>query len=301
LTSDVVPPSRNEAIGEPPEPRRRRAWRVLGRTSLLILILGVGWIVGVKTQERGDLDHVASAASTWLSEANVFVEGATRSLLAHLSGPRENVVVEQLGSADTVRLAGGGNVERLSEKIDEVRASSAAATDGLRSTLDRVVSSIESNQRELLAKLENFNERVSRAEDKELGGTSSVLARLELLNERLERIERSVPIALAAAQPAPVTTNVTPSAKPTAEPLRPSVPAPTPPSAEKAQVPAEPKKVAEWVVREVINGTAILKGPRGIIGVSIGDLVPGVGRVQSIARQGGRWTVATNKGLITAR
>jgi hypothetical protein len=84
-------------------------------------------------------------------------------------------------------------------------------------------------------------------------------------------------------------------------PLRPSVPGPSLPSAEKTQIPVEAKKLSEWVVREVINGTAILKGPWGIIGVSIGDLVPGVGRVQSIARQGGRWTVATNKGVITAR
>ena len=51
----------------------------------------------------------------------------------------------------------------------------------------------------------------------------------------------------------------------------------------------------------VINGKAILQGPAGIIGVSTGDLVPGVGRVQSIARLGGRWTVATNKGVISAR
>jgi hypothetical protein len=69
----------------------------------------------------------------------------------------------------------------------------------------------------------------------------------------------------------------------------------------KLQVPIETKKIPNWVVREVLNGKAILQGPAGIIGVSTGDLVPGVGRVQSIARQGGRWTVATNKGVISAR
>ena len=75
------------------------------------------------------------------------------------------------------------DVQRFSEKLDESQASSSAAIEGLRGTLDRVATS----QRELLAKVENFNERVSRAEGKEFGGTSSVLARLELLNERLER------------------------------------------------------------------------------------------------------------------
>jgi hypothetical protein len=52
---------------------------------------------------------------------------------------------------------------------------------------------------------------------------------------------------------------------------------------------------------EVIDGVAILRGRRGVIEVSFGDVVPGAGRVQSIARQGGRWIVATNTGVITAR
>jgi hypothetical protein len=264
------------------------------------LILGVGWIVGIKTQERGDLDHVASLASTWIGEVNALIEGSTRRLLARMDGRGENAVMERPGSAETITLAsvGGDPVERISVKLDEVRASSSVAIEDLRGTVDRVASSLESNQRELLAKLENFSERVSRAEGKESG---SVLALLELLNERLERIERSVPIALAGAQSAPATSNITPAARPIAPPLRASVAASTPPAAATTQPPAEAKKITEWVVREVINGTAILKGPRGVIGVSIGDLIPGVGRVQSIARQGGRWTVATNKGVITAR
>ena len=303
MTSDVNAPSRDEAFAEPTEPRRGRAWRFLARTCVFLLILGVGWTAGIKTQERGDLDHVASVASTWIGEVDAFLERSARSLLAQLEGRGENAVLERPGSAETHTLAsvGGDPVERISVKIDEVRASSSVAIEDLRGTVNRVASSLESNQRELLAKLENFSERVSRAEGKEFGGTGSVLARLELLNERLERIERSVPIALAGAQSAPATNNVTPAATPITPPLRPSVAASTPPAAATTQPPAEAKKITEWVVREVINGTAILKGPRGVIGVSIGDLIPGVGRVQSIARQGGRWTVATNKGVITAR
>ena len=54
-------------------------------------------------------------------------------------------------------------------------------------------------------------------------------------------------------------------------------------------------------MREVVDGVAILQGRRGVIEVSVGDVVPGAGRVQSIARQGGRWIVATNTGVITAR
>ena len=120
--------------------------------------------------------------------------------------------------------------------------------------------------------------------------------KLEQLNERLDRIERSAAVVAPPQAPA-VATSPTPAARSAA------IEAPTSPasSALKLQGPIETKKIPNWVVREVINGKAILQGPAGIIGVSTGDLVPGVGRVQSIARQGGRWTVATNKGVISAR
>ena len=81
MTSDVVPPSRDEAIEEPAAPRRGRAWRFLRRTSLLILILGVGWIAGIKTQERGELDHIASIASTWIGKVHTSLAGYKRGLL----------------------------------------------------------------------------------------------------------------------------------------------------------------------------------------------------------------------------
>jgi len=61
------------------------------------------------------------------------------------------------------------------------------------------------------------------------------------------------------------------------------------------------KRIENWEVMEVVDGTAVLAGPRGIIEVSSGDVVPGVGRVASIFRRGGRWLVATSKGVITGR
>jgi hypothetical protein len=38
---------------------------------------------------------------------------------------------------------------------------------------------------------------------------------------------------------------------------------------------------------------------RGIRKVSSGDTVPGVGRLNSIVRRGGRWVVTTSRGVIT--
>jgi hypothetical protein len=60
-----------------------------------------------------------------------------------------------------------------------------------------------------------------------------------------------------------------------------------------------PTTIPGWMLREVVNGTAVLQGPNGILRVTRGDTVPGVGRVDSIVRWGNRWIVATSTGLIS--
>ena len=57
-----------------------------------------------------------------------------------------------------------------------------------------------------------------------------------------------------------------------------------------------PTTIAGWMLREVVDGTAVLQGPNGIWRVTRGDTVPGVGRVNSIVRWGNRWIVSTTKG-----
>jgi hypothetical protein len=127
-----------------------------------------------------------------------------------------------------------------------------------------------------------------------------VITKLQELTERLDRIERSAAVAALskASQPA-VASNSNPATTPTA--LAPDMAAATAAKSRDNALTAETNKIPNWILREVIDGTAILQGPRGIIEVSPGDLIPGVGRVQSIAKKGGRWIVATSKGVISAR
>src|SRR5262249_48676616 len=61
---------------------------------------------------------------------------------------------------------------------------------------------------------------------------------------------------------------------------------------------AQPGKVDGWVVRDVRRGTALIEGRMGLIEVDQGDVVPGLGRVDAIRKQDGRWVVVTSKGLI---
>jgi hypothetical protein len=56
-----------------------------------------------------------------------------------------------------------------------------------------------------------------------------------------------------------------------------------------------------WLLLEVGNGAALIEGQRGIYEVSVGNAVPGLGRIDAIRRQDGRWVVVTTKGLIVRR
>ncbi|WOH82899.1 hypothetical protein RX327_06985 [Bradyrhizobium sp. BEA-2-5] len=59
-----------------------------------------------------------------------------------------------------------------------------------------------------------------------------------------------------------------------------------------------PSTIPGWSVVEVRDGTAVLEGPEGVKMAARGDVVPGLGRVDSIVRWGNRWIVATASGLI---
>jgi hypothetical protein len=41
-----------------------------------------------------------------------------------------------------------------------------------------------------------------------------------------------------------------------------------------------------------------VEGRYGVVEIAPGDLVPGLGRIQEIKRQDGRWVVVTSRGLI---
>ncbi|MET3843561.1 hypothetical protein ABIE49_005639 [Bradyrhizobium sp. OAE829] len=120
-------------------------------------------------------------------------------------------------------------------------------------------------------------------------------AKLAKLSEAVEKLraQAAAPAPVAAATPAAardVTGTVSPPATTAAVPL----PAPKP---EIARLPT----VDGWVLRDAANGSALIEGRQGIFEVYAGDPVPGLGRIDAIRKQDGRWVVVTSKGLIVAR
>jgi hypothetical protein len=81
----------------------------------------------------------------------------------------------------------------------------------------------------------------------------------------------------------------------------------TPPAAAVPVAPPKPEvgrlpTVEGWALRDVDQGAALVHGRgRGTFVVYAGDSLPGLGRVDAVRRQDGRWVVVTSKGLIVAR
>jgi len=116
-------------------------------------------------------------------------------------------------------------------------------------------------------------------------------AKLAKLSEAVEKLRaQTAPAAVTPAAARDVTGTVSPPATAAAVPL----PAPKP---EIARLPT----VEGWVLRDVENGSALIEGRQGVYEVYAGDPVPGLGRIDAIRKQDGKWVVVTSKGLIVAR
>ena len=119
-------------------------------------------------------------------------------------------------------------------------------------------------------------------------------AKLAKLSEAVDKLRAApAPAPVAAAAPAPsreVTGSVSQPAAVAA-----AVPAAAPPKPDVARLP----RVEGWVLRDVANGGALIEGRQGVFEVYAGDPVPGLGRVDAIRKQDGKWVVVTSKGLIS--
>src|SRR5450759_3867322 len=109
------------------------------------------------------------------------------------------------------------------------------------------------------------------------------------ISERLEHATAEVTGAISAPQTtAPVLTPL-PSPRPA-----PRIAAVEPPP------PARPSVVAGWTIRDTRNGNVYVENHGELYQVVLGAPLPGLGPVQSVKRQDGRWVVLTPKGIIVS-
>jgi hypothetical protein len=170
------------------------------------------------------------------------------------------------------------------------------------SALEATVARIDADITALKASVEHttkmgmsqFNKTSDRLDkvEKAQAEPAAKLAELSKTVDKLRATPPAAPAIVAAATPAAtrdVTGTVTAPATTTAAPA-------APPKPEVARLPT----VEGWVLRDVSNGGALIEGRQGMYEVYAGDPVPGLGRIDAIRKQDGRWVVVTTKGLIVA-
>jgi hypothetical protein len=188
--------------------------------------------------------------------------------------------------AGSLATAGLGHLFTAAPQV----ADAGSLRDGvarLNTDLAALKAAVDTSGRAATAQLTKLGDRFDRFERAQAEPT----ARLAKLAEAVDRIEHH---AAAAAPAATSTHDITGSVATTA-------PSPQLAAAEPVR-PAGPPALDGWTVRGVYNGAALIQGRLGgVVEVMPGDNLPGLGRIENIKRQDGRWVVVTSKGVIFAR
>jgi hypothetical protein len=149
--------------------------------------------------------------------------------------------------------------------------------------LTAIKTAIDTSGKSSTTQLVKLSDRLDRVER----GQAEPAAKLAKLTDAVDRIERRAPAAQNAAND--VTGSIASAA----------------PASTTAAAPARPDGppvLGGWAVRSVYQGVALIQGRMGgMIEVEPGDHLPGLGRIDAIRRQDGRWVVVTSKGLIIPR
>lgn len=135
-----------------------------------------------------------------------------------------------------------------------------------------------------------FNDRLDRVEKAQ----AEPNAKIARLNEAVEKLRTAPPPAPVAAAPTPAPVAAIPAKEATGSINT------TPAAAPKPDVARLPT-VDGWRIVDVAAGGATIEGRQGVFEVYPGDPVPGLGRVDAVRKQDGRWTVVTSRGLIVGR
>ncbi len=120
-------------------------------------------------------------------------------------------------------------------------------------------------------------------------------ANLELtrISERLSRAAAEVTGSLSKPQ--------TVAVQPAPAPAPPPTPLPTPRPLPRVVAVEPPSNVlVDWTIWRVRNGSVFVAGHGRVFEAFIGASLPGLGAVQSVKRQDGRWSVQTPKGIIVS-
>ena len=192
-----------------------------------------------------------------------------------------------LATAGVGKLIGGDSTQ--ASVHDTALETSVARLDA---EIVELKASLEHNSKTTTGQINKASDRLDKVEKAQ----AEPAAKLAKLSETVDKLRAAQPTTVAAAPAA---------AKDITGSIPQQVAAVTPPASAQAAPPkpevARLPTVDGWILRDVANGGALIENRRGMYEVYAGDPIPGLGRVDAIRKQDGRWVVVTSKGLIVAR
>jgi hypothetical protein len=196
------------------------------------------------------------------------------------------IVAGALGGA--LASAGFGHLVSMVEATSPANGALEAAIARIDADMLALKADVEHTSKTGITQFNKTNDRLDKLERAQ----AEPAGKLAKLAEAVDKLR----VAPAAAPAAPVAAKeVTGSLAPPQAAAPASAAAA--PKVEVGKLPA----VEGWVLTDVGYGGALIENRRGSYEVYAGDSVPGLGRIDAIRRQDGRWVVVTSKGLIKQR
>jgi hypothetical protein len=269
---------RDLVILPPRAPRNlRRHLRNLGMAGACLLVAGAfGWGAGarlgappappkVAVLQKADVAQLVGQSEATQRQETRQLADEVRALKAGLTGLQASL--ERGRSGDDVK-ALKGSVEALKQGLDGAKSDTSGALAQLSGKLDRADQ-----------------------------GTAQKLAQIVERLDRLERKPDSKPDLKPDPMPVGSIAPVPPVRPAGVQPLPPPVQPPAKATEANAQAPQKPQ-LPGWVLRDVYDGIALVEGRDGYREVSVGQAIPGAGKVEAIERRGRRWVLVTSLGVI---
>jgi hypothetical protein len=266
-------------------------------------------VVAAATRPPSELLIMSPGERTW-KRSEDYVESGNPApkpdTEAPARGRRFAAMAAMLLLAVIAGAAGGAFATIALSHLTETTAAAAPDVATLEASVGRIDADIMALKAGLTsnAGLTQFNKTGDRLERIEKAQTEAAgkLAKLGDAVDKLRTAGSAAATPVASATLKDVTGTVTAPAGAQALPM-PQLHAP-PAVSTAGTAPAEVGRlptVESWVLRDVSRGVALIEGRGGLYEVMAGDPVPGLGRVDAVRKQDGRWVVVTSKGLIVAR
>ena len=234
------------------------------------------------------------------------VSGAVGALATLRVGHR---LAQSSDGGDQTRTASVDN-QAIEESIARIEANLASLKQ-LNTTesakINDRIDKVEKAQAEPAAKLAQLSETVERLRAAPAAFASTAMPKETAKEAARETVKETAKETSAATPPAPAAVASIAAPRETTGSIEPPVATPKPRPKLEAKPDPKPEAAARlptlegWVLRDVTNDGAVIEGRQGLFEVLAGDAMPGLGRIEAIKRQDGRWVVVTTKGLIVAR